>query len=60
MKELRKRLKEHKERYGCSLAFIGRQIGANRSSLSLFVNEKRSLPLSIAKKLEQYLNNFDN
>jgi DNA transposition AAA+ family ATPase len=60
MKQLRERLKEHKKKYGTSLAFIGRQIGANRSTLSLFVNEKRSLPIMIAKKLEIYLNNFDN
>lgn len=60
MEELRDRLKEHKKKYGTSLAFIGRQIGIHRCTLSLFVNDKRDLPIPIADKLKRYLNNFDN
>ncbi|MCE5221037.1 MAG: helix-turn-helix domain-containing protein [Clostridium sp.] len=60
MEELRERLRGHKKKYGTSLAFIGRNIGIHRCTLSLFINDKRDLPLPIAKKLDQYLNNFDN
>lgn len=60
MEELRERLRCHKKKYGTTLSFIGRKIGIHRCTLSLFINDKRDLPKPIAKKLEQYLNNFDN
>lgn len=60
MKELREKLKEHKNKYGSTLAFIAKQIGIHRCTLSLFINDKRDLPKPVADKLEKYLNNFDN
>lgn len=59
MEELRLKLKKHKEQYGSTLAFIGKEIGVGRCTLSLFINDKRDLPKAIAKKLEVYLNSFN-
>lgn len=53
--DLRNELKEHKQKYGTTLAFIGRQIGVHRCTLSLFINNKRELAIPVALKLKEFL-----
>ena len=60
MDELRLKLKKHKEKYGTTLAFIGKKIGVCRCTLSLFVSGQWELPRSVAKKLEVCLDGFNN
>lgn len=58
--ELREKLKQHVNKYGTSLAFIGRQINVHRCTLSLFINNKRGLPKQVQIRLETYFNKFVN
>lgn len=54
-KELRDMLIKHKEKYGTSLTFIVKGTGICRTSLSLFLNERRSLSAENYKILRKYL-----
>lgn len=53
--DLRNELKKYKNEYGTTLAFIGRQIGVHRCTLSLFINNKRELATPVALKLNNFL-----
>lgn len=58
--ELREKLRKHINKYGTSLAFIGRQINVHRCTLSLFINNKRGLPKQVQLRIKTYLHEFDN
>lgn len=52
---LRQELQTYKNEHGSTLAFIGRQIGVHRCTLSLFVNKKRELADPVHEKLREFL-----
>lgn len=53
--ELRQELQTYKNEHGSTLAFIGRQIGVHRCTLSLFMNKKRELVYPVQEKLKEFL-----
>lgn len=56
--EIRQQLVGHRNKYGTSYAFIGKQINLSRNSLSMFANGNRLLSQSVLQKIKDFLDSF--
>lgn len=53
---LRNKLNNYKKTYGTTFTFISKELNVNRTTISLFANNKRKLNKTIYNRLEVYLN----